>query len=431
MASRNKTHVRKKCSSLRLLVVAISLIWVLPGAPSEKGHSYCEWLMRVLPNWGQFISFKTRSGGVVAGAFVGYQLSGGTSYLELSGGINRIQRVYFQDIEINSLELKNATLLKPYLRTYLENKQLDSRGSEVIGTGEEDSYYQVEPVRVLPAALRVLDHYVKREKIPPVMPSQHFSKWENKIEESTLEHALGWTAALLDQSRPISSTSRWKRGSDISRNRSVVQEINIDGIQYVYRPFGKMQGTQAKPDNLRVLNGARKTWLAVNLNRGLGLHSIPHGKLIQIDGTIGILSEFVQGEIAYRGFIDESLRNGLITENSFSDTAAFEFLAGNGDVSFFNFLIMDRQIIVYDHGNAFDTGIPYFTTNADHWGETIFGSHLPTRYTRTFVSNLNRLTPEILQEKYSRFLTDLEFASLLFRRAVILEDIRRRQPELL
>ena len=108
------------------------------------------------------------------------------------------------------------------------------------------------------------------------------------------------------------------------------------------------------------------------------------------------------------------------------NAAAFEFLLENSDAieintaTSGNWIPRSGRIEVFDHDKAFNPWIE------DIPKSTFETTSLPDKYTRGFISSLNKLTPEIIIENFSSLLTSLEIQALFIRRLIILKDVQLR-----
>lgn len=203
--------------------------------------------------------------------------------------------------------------------------------------------------------------------------------------------------------------------------------LQDQGKDYYFRPIHGGFSTATQP---------RKTMATSALNQAMNLSTVPRSRWAKVNNELGSLSDAAPG-IPFnqiRQFRDVLSQLAEHYPEILSDLMAFEFLIGNKDAVRRNTMIDNQNVIVkvFDHDNAFLAGlVPIKGENSEDQSEVLFGVNLPETYTANFVERLKALTPPKLKALLSPFLSEAEIEGVMFRREIILEDIKLRKPKLL
>ncbi len=201
--------------------------------------------------------------------------------------------------------------------------------------------------------------------------------------------------------------------------------LQVESAQTVPPPTGSvlLDPNQTGPGSLGLkrldtLNRApRFTLAASSLNQRLGLHTVPHAKLISFQGRMGVLSDEAKGDPpAFEDVNFDTKEFRSIAKQSALDAWAFEFLVGNSDASFKNMRVepSKREVQVFDHGHAFWPGI--LRVSWRNWGES-----LPPELNESFRENLEALTDYEIGEILRPLLSPIEIQGVLLRKKLLLQ----------
>lgn len=263
----------------------------------------------------------------------------------------------------------------------------------------------------------VLNKRLARNAIPPI--GEPIS--ETKISPDT---AFTKAAPLRKPEVVFPGTVDWE---DAGAGIEDVFRVQHDGATYFFRPIwgGFNTGTQA-----------RKTMAASALNQALKLTTMPRARWSEVNEELGALSDEATG-IPFTRLRDYKSILGQLTQyypHLLADLGAFEFLIGNLDAVRRNTMIDTDQLVlsVFDHDNAFIAGLVAVRgPTAEDQREILFGVDLPEQYTAHFVAGLKELTAAKIKALLSPYLSQTEIDGVLFRREIILEDLKLRKPTLL
>lgn len=186
-------------------------------------------------------------------------------------------------------------------------------------------------------------------------------------------------------------------------------------FQYRAAPGGPIQGYFRPASG----HAARLTYAASGINEMMGLDTVPRSRLARINGQLGVLSDPAPGRLGYASL-------SAAQAASRSDAEAFEFLIGNADAhgKNFNYDPLTKKIQVFDHDGAFSNS-PAMPISRQY----PMGFSLPDHYSPEFLRAIQ--DPQFEAQVRARFgahLTPAEMDALLFRREVILEDLREKGP---
>ncbi len=220
--------------------------------------------------------------------------------------------------------------------------------------------------------------------------------WVGQVERGIASYPSFGTAE-----RPIPLTKMGDGDSHVDR-------VTLYGTTCFFRPLRyRIAYTPKEEPGWIVTATPRRTYAAFQLNRMLGLKTVPRARLAVVNGAAGVLSAAVPGRM-----LEADERYGdQFDRDQIRLVEAFEFLAGNYDSHRFNLhLDIDGTVQIFDHDQAFTRNIPrlryggcYFEYNdllrERHWYP--LGRFLPGSYADFFLEALQSLSPERIRAGFS------------------------------
>lgn len=268
----------------------------------------------------------------------------------------------------------------------------------------EQEKWRVEPDRVWPATLYVVIQRMKRNS-----PIDVITASDDTAIKAQLTFSMGWINKFEKIAPPSPDSDPITLGSRLAGSTSQVYEMYFREQPFVFRPVSQHYD---HGDSARV---ARRTWAAALLNAHMGLHTVPPAFLLKMHLQWGVVSEFITGKMPHVDFMNDDIC---------TDTHVFEFLIGNSDAALYNARVdPSGHIVVFDHDKAFHPSVIDFV---GAYARSL-GSTLPTHYTAHFYEQLQALTPELLTELLQDHLAKHELAGIIYRREIILADIKLRR----
>jgi len=289
-----------------------------------------------------------------------------------------------------------------------------------------EKYPQLEKSRVVPATLHAIRLRVLKRSGNPLRISESVIEG-CKAQSETI--ANDWLAQLLRDPRIpnkfLEAPAEPFTQAFYKIQEPAVEKVLVDGEWKAFRAIDRASSDNdaevAAIYNQSRIDGARRVWMSFQIfdRYFQGFEHLPQSKLVKINGELGILSDFLEGE----NIQGKELKLGKVESRSLNFAHLFQFLIGNMDLAANDNLMLIKGGKLYNY----DTDVTLIGAIHGRSGSQDFGAYLPDHYPRGSIEGIRRLLNNV-DSDLGRNLTAEELYFLKFRAEIILADLELR-PE--